>query len=36
MKKCGFTVLRFWEKDVIHEVKTGNDDIKKAIRMFTR
>lgn len=36
MKKCGFIVLRFWEKDVIKEVKTGNGNIKETIRQFTK
>lgn len=35
MKKCGFTVLRFWEHEVIKEVKNNDENIKNTIRQFT-
>lgn len=35
MKKCGYTVLRFWEHEVIEEIKNNNENIKNTIREFT-
>lgn len=36
MKKCGITVIRFWENEVIREVSGENDYIKRTIREVTR
>jgi very-short-patch-repair endonuclease len=36
MKKCGITVIRFWENEVIEEVSRKNDNIKRTIREITR
>lgn len=35
MKKCGFTVIRFWESEIIREVSEKNDNIKRRIREAT-
>lgn len=36
LKKCGYTILRFWEHEVIEEVRNNSENIKNAIRKFTR
>jgi very-short-patch-repair endonuclease len=35
MKKCGYTVLRFWEHEVKEEITNNNENIKNTIRQFT-
>lgn len=35
MKTCGYTVLRFWEHEVIEEIKNNDENIKNTIRKFT-
>lgn len=36
MKKCGYTILRFWEHEVVEEIKNNNENIKSTIRQFTK
>lgn len=35
LEKCGYKILRFWEHEVIEEVKNNNGNIKNTIRKFT-
>jgi len=36
LRKCGFTVLRFWEHEVIEEMKNNNGIIKERLRLATK